>query len=282
MPFINRFLVGCDPEFALVGDRPARPCACGDEDCDEYVHASGIGAMFIDEDILEHEGELGTDHGGNCIEVRPKPQRSTYLLTKNIGHILHVAQTRYKLPEGRWRAGALIEAGDDDEEDVQPLGGHVHLDVPFDAPDAADRLNALDAFTRTVEELDILPKNECNRRREVSENNDANHRYGRYSDARVANAANRLEYRTMASWLFHPTPTFLCLTGAKLAAASPQLTLEILKGVDPKAEFRAFFERFAPLDLNAQRAVEKILGRGRKLQHDPNVDLRKSWQVIPF
>lgn len=150
------------------------------------------------------------------------------------------------------------------------------------------RVAALDSFTSLLEHLDILPAKECQERRATSE-------YGKYGDVRISASARevssynlsrvrpapkyRMEYRTMASWLFDPIVTLLCLTGAKVASVNPQGTIEDLKGVTSFKAISDWLEKYADRDADCARLVEKYLPKGHKaLVIDPGVDIRERWE----
>lgn len=264
---INNFLVGCDPEFAAL---------------------DGQGQQINLTDKLRVEGEIGYDHNGRLGELRPKPAKGTYALVKRL-HKLINSETVRNLQAAKLRAGARV--GRD------TLGGHVHLgfempayrpieydlnpqgQIQYDAtgnvrlrqttPDA--RITALDRVTRVLENLDILPREESISRRRGN--------YGKFSDVRDSNG--HLEYRTMASWLFDPKVAYLCLTGAKLAAADAEGTLESLREDASFQSFVGWFDRYKRKDANARRAVERVLDQGhRGVQVSPDVDFRERWREI--
>lgn len=244
--FLNQFLVGCDPEFILV---------------------DATGHVMHVERYIPHDGPVGWDHEGRVLEVRPAPARGTYTLIKRLRSLLLENAARAGLPEARrWRAGAHFNR--------ECLGGHIHLDVPFNGPQVKEQIGALDAFTAALEALDVLPARECLARR-------ASGRYGNYGNVRQADDAPRLEYRTMPSWLFHPVPAFLCLTGAKLATLAPVETCAAL-AAPTLPKLRAFFELFANRDQNAKRVVEKVFGPELLLQYDPDADIRETWRALPY
>jgi hypothetical protein len=251
----NSFLVGCDPEMVLVKD----------------------GAIVNVSRAMTPGGEVGWDHGGYVVELRPKPAKSTFTLTKRIHTLLkeHPKLTKYE--SEKWKSGAVF-SGTGDRARVT-MGGHVHLDIPPVRPgmDAVRNyydnhyVPALDRVTRYFEHLDLLPKNESAQRREWGD-------YGQFADIRGDH--NRLEYRTMASWLYDPKTTLLCLTGAKLAGVDPELCLDTLRlkniSFDNLQEWFGFFKE---KDADALRVCQEILPKGhKKLQADPDKDVKGSWK----
>ena len=240
---LNNFLVGCDPEFvAFAGN--------------ELQNVSGT---------FSKSGPVGYDHRGFVLEVRPRPAIGTYALVKRIRKLF----TEYNLKELGWRyrAGAFLEIGDF----KLALGGHVHLDVPWDDMNAQLRTNALDELTKLLEAEDILPEKQSAQRRARF----AGDKYGAFSDVRAGGNTERMEYRTMASWLFHPVTAFVCLTGAKLCAAKPREALQILKA----KSISKFFETFRE-DENARRVIERLLNRNVPLQRDPEAEVLASWKSL--
>ncbi len=252
---INPFLVGCDPEFVTIHN--GRRCNVNDH--------------------LPHEGVVGWDHNGRIAEIRPDPSRGVYRLIKTMQKVLLEEPILQQLVHRKWRAGALYT----DEHSVETLGGHIHLDINWDKKAAP--VKALDALTRKLEALDILPKDESNQRRNRGGEYGGIAAYGRYGDVRAVAAidGNRIEYRTMASWLFSPAIAFVCLSGAKLAAHAPDSALVALKGPASYKQLIKFFELFQGKDDNADRILERVLDGGN-LKADPDADVRKAWERLRF
>lgn len=285
-PLVNNFLVGCDPEF-LVADKNG-----------DGVYLNTLTAYIN----YTFPPQVGVDHGGWVVELRPPPAKGTYALVRRIQRLLR--SPRLREYEGfSWLAGAMrkgraptrptccqgecdnwtafydaMDRWDDGLGDM-PLGGHIHLDIrPWDVHEGvADNwpeLRALDGYTLLLEALDILPSEECADRRRHGH-------YGEYGDYHADK--NRLEYRTMCSWLFHPKVTMLCLTGAKLAAAEPNAVRELINGDSSLRTLKRMFEAFATRDTNARRVVERILEpatRARDLQWRPDQDFREHWRTL--
>lgn len=276
MKTINKFMIGADPEFMPLH---------------KGVHRNVNG--FVDRAYKDFH----VDHDGDVLEINPEPSMSSYRLTRNIRRLLtQHALTKKLMREGfRFQAGAIANTG----RRTVGLGGHVHIDVPlyskkttrdhYDAfgdlierggvinvitPEAKAIIDALDKVTERLEKLDILPTAQSDLRRKSTH-------YGKFGDVRQANNANRLEYRTMCSWLHSPIATMLALTVAKLAAADPSAVDDLLhhKG-HSEANLRKFFEAFATKDLDAKRVVERIFEQGVKLQGDPTADLLRTWKSI--
>lgn len=248
---INNFLVGCDPEWAAL---------------------DGQGKVMGLIGHLNHAGEIGYDHHGRVGEFRPEPTKGTYALVKKLHRLIN-SPTMQAIRAVKLRAGARI--------DRESLGGHVHFGFKTpqvqhgtytSAPAVVDiRVQALDRITSVLENLDILPKEESANRRKGS--------YGHFSDVRDSNG--HLEYRTMASWLYDPKVAYLCLTGAKLAASDAQGTVDNLKKSGSFSDLVNWFTRYRTKDINARRAVDRVLASGHKaIQVYPDVDFKERWVTL--
>jgi hypothetical protein len=271
---LNKFMIGTDPEFVVL-----------DND----------GVVVNTDGTLPHTGVVGWDHGGQVVEIRPEPAHGVYALTKRLQKEIMSNEALATLAKYKWRAGALIRARvaradtmtNARGERTLTLGGHVHIDQPPD-PEGEEhqlRLSSLDRVTQWLEELDILPQKESAARRE--DPTARRNGYGKFGDWRSAGGRDgqppRMEYRTMASWLFDPKVTFLALTMAKLAAAVPQVTLDKLKkGACSYSALRDYLENFRFRDTNARRALEKLFeGHNVKyLQIDPTENFRPRWKEL--
>lgn len=251
MKLLNPFLIGCDPEFVA---------------CNAAGERINVKASF------QQKGLIGWDHNGDVIEIRPEPAKSSYTLLKRIWE----AVKSVPIQKAKYRAGAYIEFPDK----KVTLGGHVHLDLPFeDTYDTRYRVMALDELTLLFEHLDILPTEECAKRRLEGKQIAGLHEYGKLGDVRRADNANRTEYRTMASWLYSPITTYLCLTAAKLAAFAPKETvIQLGQGAPSTGKVARFFENFAQKDDDARRVVECVLEPGLRLQRDPGAHILESWK----
>jgi len=250
---VNEFLIGCDPEFIVL---------------------DALGAHQLVNELLSAEGEIGHDHGGKVVELRPKPAKTAFTLTKKLWKLLE----KSPVAEFKHRAGAYIEF----PPNKFSLGGHIHFDLPWKPKDLDSRYRALalDEVTTCFENLDILPKKESAKRRGYGR--DARNGfgvqlgYGEFGDVRPD--YNRTEYRTMASWLYSPITSLLCLTAAKLATVAPKETIATL-GIDPSpAKVQKFFETFSGKDVDAKRVVEKVFEKGVSMQRDPTADFRETWR----
>lgn len=269
----NKWLVGCDPEFVVLDDK------------NRIVNT----ALYI-----PHDGIVGWDHSGNVVEIRPQPCKGTFMLLKRLQKEILQSEALKKLEGFKWRAGALVKGVltkpdnlcDANGARTITLGGHVHIDQPPNeyAPDFKQLIEALDRLTHHLEQLDILPKAECLARRNLPEAKRL--KYGQRGDWRRAGEDGvhaRMEYRVMASWLYHPHAAYICLTGAKLCATAPMLATEFLKPTATQWDnLRGFFEAFRHKDSNAQRLLEKLVdGKElRHIQHDPDGNFRQNWEKM--
>lgn len=242
MPFVNDFLVGADPEFVVIEQGHLKNCR----------------------DLATRNKPWGLDHDGWVIEPHPKPEFSVRVLVQN----LKISMNDYATvsPTGVWKAGAYLAA----PERRVTLGGHVHFDR---RTYIIEQIVALDLFTKYLEALDILPKDDCVKRR--------NHgTYGDYSDVRAEHG--HFEYRTMPSWLYSQRVTKLCLTGAKLLMVDPGAAQETLGATARAAsieKLKSMFERFRHKDEDADWLLSTTLNR--KLNIKPDRDLRDVWKVVP-
>lgn len=259
MRTVNTFKIGADPE---------------------YIALDKAGQHFNVKAYTNKEKEVGWDHSGDVLEVRPQPSRCTYRLIRRIRKLLlehEVSKTLIK--DGiRFRSGAYLRI----PRKVITLGGHVHFDIPFSAhssyvgdnidlayllPENKNRIKRLNELTKLLEQLDILPQIESQQRHGYCNNN-----YSGPLSVRCGNKDNHLEYRAMASWLHSPIAALVCLTAAKLAAAHPE--------VDINENLKKYFEFFKSKDTDAARVYEKIFERKLKLEAQLDVDLQDSWKSI--
>jgi hypothetical protein len=253
LKLLNSWRVGTDPEFVVFD-----------------------GANIKDmKYLIPHDGPVGYDHGGRVAEIRPVASRSCSQVVRNIQKLIKEDPAALKLAAYKWRAGAVV--GDATRKEC--LGGHVHLDMPL--KDARASLGALDAFTKQIEGVDMLPTKECEERRLLF-----NGQYGKMDGGdghvRAAGRNQRLEYRAVASWLFSPKTALFCLTGYKLALFAPAISREFLAGPASNRRLRLFFEAFRHKDDDADRILEGIDSGGIKSWrglHDG--DVKQTWQEIP-
>ena len=244
MPYLNKFQLGCDPEFVALGPRN--------------------GIINVERFFPHVHGEVGSDHGGRVVELRPAPKFKAYSLVRQMKRLLNGEATQ-AIREYRWKAGAVAGPG-------LTLGGHVHLGMPIATANRNHVTGALDKLTLSLENLEILPSAESKARRDGG-------RYGHFGDVRASGADNHYEYRAMASWLFRPLSAFVCLTLAKLAAFRPARLNDFPAQLELR-HLEEFARGYADRDDDARRLVERIFERRRRLQGDPGVDLRESWEAL--
>ena len=241
MPLLNNFLLGADPEFAILED----------------------GHLRQFQGAVDRYAPWGLDHGNWVMELHPKPEFSVRQMIAN----LKVSFNDFAIaaPLGKWRAGARVAA----PERVVTLGGHVHVDQPSCSGSQAA---ALDLFTQHLERLDILPRVECEERR-------TSH-YGRYGDIRVEHGhfeyrtfPSWLFSQRVTKLCF--TGTKLAIidpTGPAETLGSPdRASIPLLK---------SFFERFQHRDDDVDWLLASSLFE-RKLNVRPDRDLRDVWKVQP-
>lgn len=216
--FANNFLVGADPEIVLM--TPPDIIRVGrDHQNDET-------------------GYYGFDHGGYVVEPHPLPNPSARQVCNNIRDSLDFMY--HKFGKYKFRAGAFVAAP---QREVT-LGGHVHLDLP---ELSRQQIQAMDVFHDTLVGLDILPRQECERRCGSGQG------YGRKGDVRTERG--RVEYRSLCSWLFSRKTSMLALTGIKLCAVAPK-TLPKTAMTSIK-ELTAWIEGFQNDDDDARWIIEK-------------------------
>jgi hypothetical protein len=300
---INTFLVGCDPEFVGIENGelvrmnnyfPQRGEIGFDHGgaVGEFRPRPAKGTWTLIKRIKEKVGELwqipGIVRAGAI--VKTKGRESGYVtlgghvhldicpydgvlggsgVDPNTGRIVGYAEfmDRYRNYDATWE-NPLSSASYEHRNVI--LGKPRETNSP--SPAHKDRVGALDTLTQLLEYLDILPRGECEERRKTGE-------YGKYGDVRIQEK-KRTEYRTMASWLFDPAVAFLCLTGAKIAAAEPKVCTEALKGASAFTRLTDWLIPFASKDLDVGRLCERFLPLGHKgLIVDPSGDFRERWVV---
>jgi hypothetical protein len=247
---LNSFLVGADPEFAVL---------------------KGDGLVIVKPlpQPKEGVGDIGQDHGGRVLELHPIQTRGVVALVKRMRDLFPTMK-QWDSNELKFKAGAICKSVQIEDA----LGGHIHFGFtraemcgsqggmePFNA-----FLKKLDKFTHCLERLDLLPEKESERRRAVSD-------YGRPSAYRSSGVDNHLEYRTMASWLSSPELAFVCITGAKMIAVNPKGDVPI-PGTISKNKLVEFFEQYKE-DTNALRCLERVLPSLHET--DPTLDIREAW-----
>jgi hypothetical protein len=268
---VNTFKIGADPEFMVINKMGNR-----------HIDVSRIGDAY---------GSIGYDHGGCVIELRPAASYTVQELLKNIKVLLNDKRLA-QFKEYTWRGGAAFRTSNDYGEMWVGMGGHIHLELPFVGHHGISndvfnaRIKALDAVSRILYELNILPKEENEVGRKAAG-------YGEYGAYKVAQSDNffRIEYRTPCSWMFDPRNAFITLTALKLAVINPSLTMQLMKASLNKADMwrslYKFFRAYRLLDSDARFALEKVgcsmrLNDLEKLKADPHKDFKPLWDSFKF
>lgn len=251
---LNTFKIGSDPEFVVL---------------------AADGSLCTAEDLnIPHAGAVGYDHGGRVLEIRPRPSRHARTHLRSIALLLtqdsRLATAR---KQARWQAGAMSTA----LQGHEPLGGHIHLDVPYADEASKQRIAAMGRLTKQLEDCEVFPRKDCDwRRRDWPQ-------YGGYDNVRPAGHNYRLEYRAPASWLFSPRVALYALTAYKLACAAPEATA-CLSAEGSARELRKFMESFRGKDDDADYILEKFLEHGglKTIKGDPDADVKAVWSDPHF
>lgn len=187
--FINRFKVGGDPEFIFMNAEGQR------------INASTF--------RLKTAIFAGADSNGRLVEVRPRANRSTLIVTASIlSELRFLARFWPGTLDCEWVTGGwLLDDG---------IGGHVHFGRkrqtrPYE-------INALDAMYFVLMGLGVLPVKEQLRRQQGDR---FGQRYGQPGDIRLQK--HGYEYRTLPSYIDSPWMAFFVLTLAKLSVVNPHL-----------------------------------------------------------
>jgi len=264
---INPWLLGADPEFAVV-EPPRKTVLNSGETHVEFTDTAG---------------GVGWDHGGRVWELRPAPHQSSYGVVLNLWRLLRDKRMNRVEPY-KWKSGALggllptptaglggaptPAAGGEDT-----LGGHVHFGI---RALNFQQLAACNALTLALLDLDILPRKENMRRQALGH-------YGSFSHRVTESTNGHVEYRPAPSWLDTPGQAFCALTSYKLAAARPgalrdQNNMEVWP-INSKAGYLSWIEQCAREDVDAfllNRFIEK---RGfSAVQADPDSDFKPNWR----
>lgn len=235
---LNKFLVGADPEMVLM---------------DPPQLINGLQAHKF-----PTANFYGWDHQGFVLEPHPVPSCSVREVIKNTRKSLHVIG--HQFDRYKFRAGAYLTT----PQRVVTLGGHVHLDLP---KLSNAQITAMDVFSQNLEDLDILPKTECQQRQERGE-------YGRKSDIRSEHG--HVEYRSMCSWLFSQKTSMLCMTGIKLAAIAP----ETIQSVDSYKALLKWLEDFKGKDDDVDWILDKdYLKVSSSMTAKPDNNIKSVWRI---
>lgn len=249
MATVNNFKIGADPEYYVINK--------------EGNHVN-IKAWTT------KEAEVGWDHEGDVLEVKPRPSKYAYRVVRRIRKLLLQHEVSKKLIASgyRFRSCGYLKT----PRRSLGVGGHIHFDIPYSQyPQKMKELLALKNITILLEKLDILPNRDSIYR----------HTYQVLEEIRNANDADRIEYRYMCSWLHSPVAALICLTAGKLAVAYPETVLSssVESNISMNA-LAAWFEQFKGKDVDAARVVEKIFEPKLKLEAQLDVDLEDAWKSL--
>lgn len=251
--YINRFMVGADPEFIFQAIR-------SDEDAQTYLSrqpAKDLG--------LKQGPAFGADNNGRLAEIRPAPSRSVIEVCASILDtfrwmaILAPETLKYQWACGAWQ----FEDG---------LGGHVHFGRKRPHRDA--EIAGLDDLQAMTLALGMFPMAEVSRRRQPDGR--GNHAYGLPGDFR--HQRHGYEYRTWPSWLDSPSFAFLIMTLSKLVVHEPGLLRfqRNVKSQNIAQQIKNFLAYYKNLDDDARLAL-CVLQRG--IPRHIGGDFRGRWGI---
>jgi hypothetical protein len=270
----NDFLLGADPEFAVV------------EPPNKTVLNIGPHAV----ETQEPTGGIGSDHNGRVWELRPAPSRSAWTVVDNIWKLLK-GSSMSKVQHFKWKSGALggtqfqqqLTAIDASGQGVysnipvpngeDTLGGHVHFGLG--ALNASQK-QALCDLTTALLNLEVLPTKENTRRLQLAQSRGLH--YGSLTYDSIRACQGHVEFRAAPSWLDRPGQALAALTAYKLAACRPS-ALTWAKDFELKNGFLEWLEDFSKVDVDAfllLRTIER-LGFG-SIQADPETDFKSRWR----
>lgn len=256
MGHVNRFMVGCDPEFAFVPqDR---------ESLGTYLHAEhlgfGMGSCF------------GADMNRRLVELRPVPSRSVLrVVASTLATLRYMTQVCPDTLQMAWRTGAKYKN--------DGIGGHIHFGrkVPMRAAEIVN----LDLLLEFLIRCGVFDKGEAEARM-------AGTPYGRHGDMR--RQAYGYEYRSFPSWLESPRQMFLVLTLAKLvvygAKTAHGLAVgeQIVAGREHLAlsRIKQYLEPFLSRDIDARLLYQNLELFGLPQSNAVSRrDFRAYWGISP-
>lgn len=227
---INRFMVGADPEFALlrpdiVNERGVR--------AEAYHHARNLGMNAAE--------PFGSDLSGRQAEVRAHPSRFVVEVVSSLCDTLRWMSAAYPTNDYYWYAGAMIG--------TDGIGGHIHIGRRRPGQDAA--IKCLDKLTAIMihEKLCLDSKG--------AERRSASTVYGKFGDYRIQ--PHGYEYRTMPTWMDTPLTAHLTMTWAKLAVLHDIRDVVIdLKSNQGYAVLRNLLRAYADRDDDARIALKAL------------------------
>jgi len=184
LPAFRSILIGCDPEFLLVGEGDLLLNAA------EYIGA-------------EAGAEFGVDGASFPAELRPAPSSSPAHVVRRLAELLK--HESGDVQQFEWWVG--------NGHPLHTVGGHIHISMDSDvrgricSPDARwdALLEALDAL--------LVPFAIC-----LSEPRHFDRRKGTYGTLKAYRETSRyvgIEYRTLPSWLYDPQVALFFMQGAK-------------------------------------------------------------------
>jgi hypothetical protein len=275
MLHVNTFKIGADPEFGVR----------------DKVTKNGVIAT---QHASLSTNEIGYDHGGHVVELRPKPAYRVQEFLKNIKDLLK-KDALAPLKKYEWKGGGCFRNIDGH---LQAIGGHIHLELPYLGHHGIEesvyklRVKACDVVTKHLEDLNILPAEESRIRRSAEAGG-----WGRFGAVQAACSPQsygqpfyRMEYRTPCSWLFDPKVAFVTITGIKLAATMPELAISTLNGEtdgERWASLVKFFRTFRAIDSDAEFVCKRLLKSSnpkclKALQVNPDCDFRVRWDKFKY
>lgn len=191
---VNRFKLGCDPEFALEGPFGT------------ILNANSIS--------LEVDAAFGCDGSGRPVELRAYPSKFAVEVVASLLNTMRFLAMFNREARGcqRWLTGGYALK--------QPLGGHIHFGRKIRLKSRKYReWAALDDLSCALYQIGYLP-GQANR---ISVG-----RYGTLGDIR--SQSHGFEYRVFPSWLHTPWFAHLMLTLGKLTIREPGAWKDCLGG----------------------------------------------------
>lgn len=244
--FINRCLVGCDPEF--------------------YFQASG-GRVNANDLSLKAGLAWGADNNGRLAEMRPAPSRSTLEVVASLASELRwLSWLRPDLRDYSWHGGAWNHQ--------DGLGGHIHFGR---LRDREREVAALDLLAYWLSELGVFDR--AGWRERIRRKN-----YGKLGDVRPQRWG--WEYRTFPSWIDSPWLAFFTLTLAKLVVFDPEMfggltpstSSSPINATQIRDRLTSLLAYYQHRDDDAQLAYAVLTRRGFP-SHDQS-DFRPRWGLF--
>jgi hypothetical protein len=183
-------VIGCDPEFVLVGD-------------------DGV-AIYADT-VFHNDSKwakLGSD--GPCAELRPDPSEDINVVIKNIKNLL--TNNSSVIENFKWIGGASFKHPT--MERRYTMGGHIHLGRPADIKkEGQDLISCQHAVGRILDEMVGVPMI----RLDTPLPAERRKSYGHFGDLKSDNI--KLEWRVPSGiWLVHPTLSAAVMSTTKAVA----------------------------------------------------------------